>query len=161
MAGAGVFDSMRISSLGFWDCGLIAVAGHEGTVSDERVTMLLQTTQRIVQHANYPVLFVGRIVERDTGRLPCTVPSGQSITYPGETVLFGFAPPARVKVAYPKCGCFGSRFSSQDVCGTAANTIMRFPARSGRPGRYPQMPMFTTICFSVESPSGGDYVHHV
>ncbi len=42
------------------------------------------------------------------------VPSGQSITYSVETVLFGFAPPARVKVVYPNCGRFGSRFSSQD-----------------------------------------------
>jgi hypothetical protein len=89
---------------------LTAITGHEAAVSDQRVTIFLQTTQRIVQHASYPVLFVGRIVERDSGRLPCTAPSGQSITYSVETVLFGFAPPDRVKVAYPKCG----RFSSQD-----------------------------------------------
>ncbi len=105
---------MRIFALLCSACALTAITGHEAAVSDQRVTIFLQATQRIVQHASYPVLFVGRILERDPSRLPCKVPSGQTITYSVETVPFGFAPPNRVKVAYPKCGRFGSGFSSQD-----------------------------------------------
>ena len=106
--------SMRIRLLVCACCAGMAIAGHEAAASDERIADFLQAAQVALRQGGSPSLFVGRIAETDAGRLPCATPSGQTITYSVETVLFGFAPPNRVKVAYPKCGRFGSGFSSQD-----------------------------------------------
>ncbi|MGC1453433.1 MAG: hypothetical protein WA830_25650, partial [Candidatus Sulfotelmatobacter sp.] len=48
-------------------------------------------------------LFEGRVVEADSGRMACTVTNSRDFTYSVDSVLFGFAPPGRVKVAYPGC----------------------------------------------------------
>jgi len=104
---------MRISNLVFSWCALITIAGHAAAASDEPVASFLQTAQGLMQRGGSPALFVGRIAEVAPGRLPCGIPSHQSVTYSVKTVLFGFMPPDRVTVAYPKCDPLGTRFSSR------------------------------------------------
>jgi len=105
---------MRILTLSCAACTLIALVGYKAAASDQQVAVFLRTTQRIAQRTDYPVLFVGRIVEKAPGDLPCTTRVGQSATYSVETVLFGFAPPNQVKVTYPKCGLSVTRLPSHD-----------------------------------------------
>jgi hypothetical protein len=104
---------MRISNLVFSWCAVIAIAGRAAAASDEPVASFLHTAQMLMKQGGSPALFVGRIAGVAPGRLPCGIPSGQSITYSVKTVLFGFVPPDRVTVTYPKCDPLGARFSSQ------------------------------------------------
>jgi hypothetical protein len=71
--------------------------------SDQRVEGFSLAAATFLPQAESPVLFLGQIVEADSGRLACKVINSRDFTYSVSTVLFGFAPPGRVKVAYPGC----------------------------------------------------------
>jgi hypothetical protein len=94
---------MRISALVRCSFVLIAIAVCNAEAQDQPVVRFSQATATFLPQAESPVLFVGRVVEVDSGRLACTVTNSRDFTYSVSTVLFGFAPPGRVKVAYPGC----------------------------------------------------------
>ena len=94
---------MRISTLVCASFFLVTMATCDSVASDQQVESFSQVAATFLPQAEFPVLFEGRVVEVDSGRMACTVTNSRDFTYSVDTVLFGFVPPGRVKVAYPGC----------------------------------------------------------
>lgn len=94
---------MRISTLVCASFVLVTMATCDSVASDQQVESFSQVAATFLPQAESPVLFEGRVVEADSGRMACTVTNSRDFTYSVDSVLFGFAPPGRVKVAYPGC----------------------------------------------------------
>jgi hypothetical protein len=93
---------MRISTLGRVFLVLVAITDCNASASEQPVGYS-QAADAFLPQTESPVLFVGQILEADLGPVACKVTYSRNITYSVSTVLFGFAPPSRVKVAYPGC----------------------------------------------------------
>jgi hypothetical protein len=100
----GCLKCMRISTL-LWAASfvLIAMATCDSLASERQVERFSQIAATFLPQSESPVLFEGRVVAVDSGRMACSVTNSRDFTYSVDTVLFGFAPPGRVKVAYPGC----------------------------------------------------------
>jgi hypothetical protein len=94
---------MRISTLLCASFVLVAMATRDSVASDQQVESFSQIAATFLPQAESPVLFEGRVVEVDSGRMACSVTNSRDFNYSVDTVLFGFAPPGRVRVAYPGC----------------------------------------------------------
>ena len=99
----GCLKCMQISTLVCASLVLAAMATSDSAASDQQVESFSQGAATFLPQAESPVLFEGRVVEVDSGRMACSVTNSRDFTYSVDTVLFGFAPPGRVKVAFPGC----------------------------------------------------------
>jgi hypothetical protein len=98
----GCLISMRISALVCTSLVLVTIAAGQ-VAAFEQPDSFSQAAEVFLPQAEYPLLFVGQIVEADSGPADCKVTDSRKITYSVSTVLYGFAPPSQVKVAFPGC----------------------------------------------------------
>ncbi len=101
-ASVGVSTSMRIPSFLCAVSLLVAIAACNAAASDQPLRFS-QAAEAFVPQTGSPLLFVGRIVEVNSGQVDCKVNNYRDVTYSVSTVLFGFAPSGQVKVAYQGC----------------------------------------------------------
>jgi hypothetical protein len=82
---------------------LVTILAGDSVASDQGVAPFSQAAEAFLPQAQSPLLFVGRIVDLDSGRMVCTFNNHRYVTYAVRTVSFGFAPSGGLKVAYPGC----------------------------------------------------------
>lgn len=117
---------------------LVAITACNASASERPVVGYSQAADAFLPQTESPVLFVGQIVEADLGPVACKVTYSRNITYSVSTVLFGFAPPSRVKVTYPGCTKSDAPRSYQGRCVGVGHVLsagsLWQPERVSRPG---------------------------